>query len=96
MGKTKTDPMAFLGFLENKDKKLLRPEAISSDNRAQIASAPPVPGSVGPHQPEHVHNRRSGRVSGPGSVLRVQVISIFLSSKATHLFPSGLMVTAGT
>ena len=88
--------MASLGFLQNKDKKLLLPEAISSDNRAQIASAPAAPGSVGPHQPEHVHNNRSGHVSGPGSVWRVQVILIFLGSKATHLFPSGLMVTAGT
>lgn len=60
--------MASLGFLENKDKKLLLPEAISSDNGAQIAPAPAVPDSVGTHQPEHVPNSRSGHVSGPGSV----------------------------
>lgn len=60
--------MASLGFLENKDKKLLLPEAISSDNGAQIAPALAVLGSVGTHQPEHARNSRSGHVSGPGSV----------------------------
>ena len=88
--------MASLGFLENKDKKLLLPEAISSDSGAQITPAPAILGSVGTHQPERVHNSRSSHVSGPGSVWRVHIIVIFLGSKATHLFPSGLLFTAGT